>query len=184
MADFLRVQDGLAIEVWSEPEGFTLEECFTAEVVETFYPKGNADIGWLWDGGSFSAPVASVVDLDSLKASLKADVDRAAETERLKYITAGAGQAMTYQEKFAELVAYEADSNPLKANYPMMSAEIGITGSSLTAVAAAIRGAYDLWKLIGGAIEIARLKAKADIDKASTEPAARTAADVTWPSAG
>ena len=71
-----------------------------------------------------------------------------------------------------------AERLAVKANYPIMSAEIGITGSSLTAVAAAIRGAYDLWKPTGGAIAIARLKAKADIDKASTN----TAADVVWPS--
>lgn len=135
------------------------------------------------DGGfpSLGEP-APEMNLDETKASLKAAIDVAAEAERLKYITPGAGQSMTYQEKLAELVRYEADTNPLKADYPMMSAEIGITAGSLTAVAATIRGAYDLWKQIGGAIEIARLQAKANIDKAATEQAARVAANVAWPS--
>lgn len=126
--------------------------------------------------------LAPEIDLATLKASLKADVDAAAERERLKYITPGAGQAMTYQEKFAELVRYEADSNPVKANYPMLSAEIGVTGSSLGAVASAIRSAYDLWKIVGGEIEASRLKAKANIDKAASAAAAVSAAAVTWPS--
>lgn len=119
--------------------------------------------------------------LEGLQAELRAQVDSAAERERLKYITPGAGQAMTYQEKFAEVVRYEADPNPLKENYPMMTAEIGVTGGSLTAVAQAIRAAYDQWKQIGTAIEVVRLTAKAGIDKATTEKAAQAAANVTWP---
>jgi len=141
-------------------------------------------VGWTYEGGRFTAPKPEPIDpidLDVLKGQLKKQIDAAAEAERLKYITAGAGQAMTYQEKFAELVRYEADSDPVKVNYPMMSAEIGITGASLTAVAAAIRGAYDLWKQIGGAIEIARLQAKSAVDKATTEDRVRAASEVTWP---
>jgi len=44
--------------------------------------------------------------LEEVKDALKAKIDEAAELERLKYITPGAGQAMTYQEKVAQAVSY------------------------------------------------------------------------------
>jgi hypothetical protein len=58
MADFLRVQDGVAVEHWSEPQGFTIDKCFTPAVAATFHPMGSASIGWTWDGTKFSAPPA------------------------------------------------------------------------------------------------------------------------------
>lgn len=119
--------------------------------------------------------------LSAMKEHLKSEIDRQAEIERLKYITSGAGQAMTYQEKFSELVAYEGDSNPTKEKYPMMAAEIGITAASLSGVASTIRAAYDLWKKIGSGIEVARLTAKSNIDKAASEKEARAAAEIIWP---
>ncbi|WP_127966446.1 hypothetical protein [Agrobacterium sp. RS6] len=63
----------------------------------------------------------------------------------------------------------------------MMSAEIGITATTLSGVASTIRAAYDLWKKIGSGIEIARLTAKSNIDKAASEKEARAAAEITWP---
>ena len=44
--------------------------------------------------------------LAAKKEQLKASVDAAAENERLKYITAGVGQSMTYTEKFNQAVDY------------------------------------------------------------------------------
>lgn len=73
MADFLRVQNDVAVEAWSEPEGFTIEECFMPEFVETFHPKGSADIGWTWNGSEFSAPADP--SLDELKAAKVAAID-------------------------------------------------------------------------------------------------------------
>ncbi|TAY95872.1 DUF4376 domain-containing protein [Rhizobium ruizarguesonis] len=67
MADFLRVQDGVAVEAWSEPEGFAIDDCFTPEFAETFHPRGSADIGWIWNGSQFSSPAGP--SLDELKAT-------------------------------------------------------------------------------------------------------------------
>jgi len=66
MATYLRVQDGVAVEEWNEPKGFTINECFAPEIVENFYPKGSAEIGWVWDGNNFSKPTVRSTTKDDL----------------------------------------------------------------------------------------------------------------------
>lgn len=119
--------------------------------------------------------------LDELKAELRMTVDAAAEVERARYVTPGSGQAMTYRDKLNELVRYEADTNPVKVDYPILSAEIGITGTSLVNVATKVRSAVARSTAGLQAIDIVRLQAKANITKASTEAAARSAAEAVWP---
>jgi len=122
------------------------------------------------------------VGIDSLKAALKASVDAAAEAERMKYITPGAGQAMTYQQKASEAVMLEDDPAPDPADYPLLSAEVGITAPTLAEVGAVVRAAHGAWILLGAAIEAARLGAKKAIDEAEDQATARAAAEVLWPS--
>ncbi len=122
------------------------------------------------------------VDLDTLKVRLAASIDAAAENERLKYITSGAGQAMTYQRKAEEARACLVATDPQPADYPMLAAEIGITAATLTGVAEVVNAAYQAWLAIGAQIEAARLGAKAAIDAATTADEARAAAEaVVWP---
>ncbi len=132
------------------------------------------------DGGAPTA-VAPQINLDTLKTALKRGVDGTAERERMRYITGGAGQAMTYQRKADEARACLADENPQPADYPMLSAEIGITAATLAGVAEVVNAAYEAWLMIGARIEAARLGAKAAIDAATTAEDARTAAAVSWP---
>lgn len=121
-------------------------------------------------------------DLDAAKAAAKKAIDAAAEEARQRYITPGAGQAMTYQAKSAELARYDTDTNPVKADYPFLSAEIGVTAPSLSAVADVVREALAGWTIVGGAIERARLKAKAGVDAAKTAQEANAiAGKVEWP---
>ena len=116
--------------------------------------------------------------LADLKATLKAKVDRQAEAERGRYITPGAGQAMTYQAKAAEAQRFvEAKGD---GDYPLLTAEVGVTGASLDDVAAVVLGMYGQWQLIGAQIERARLTAKAAIVAAEDEAAAR-AVIPDWP---
>lgn len=119
--------------------------------------------------------------LQQLKISLKSNVDQSAETERLKYITPGAGQAMTYQQKADEAGRYLAASAPNASDYPLLSAEVGITAADISGVAQVIAAAFARWQAIGGAIEAVRLAAKKAIDDATTVDAANAAANVTWP---
>ncbi|QIO64768.1 hypothetical protein [Rhizobium leguminosarum] len=120
--------------------------------------------------------------LEGLKAQLRVSIDFAAEAQRLKYITPGAGQAMTYQAKAAEAKAFLASEDPQQSDYPMLSAEVGITAGNLAAVAQIVASAYAQWQAIGAAIEAARLGGKAAVEAASDATAAQAAADaVTWP---
>lgn len=155
---------------------------------------------WSWDGddyddlawiGGGDKPVLADVEavelpdgLPLLKASLKARLDADAEAERLRYITAGAGQAMTYQQKAAEAAACLADPEPDPADYPLLAAEIGITAETLAGVATVVHGQHQAWRVIGGLIEGARLNGKKEIDAAPTAEAAQAAFDaVEWPAA-
>lgn len=133
--------------------------------------------------------------LDDTKEALKARVDAAAENERLKYITNGVGQSMTYQTKFEQAVDYSkkyaahiADPKnvtpPDENEYPLLQASIGIDGSSMIEVAETVTYAFAIWEKIGAAIEGIRLKAKAAIADAKTEEAAQAVfASIKWPNA-
>ncbi|MCD1644332.1 hypothetical protein [Aurantimonas coralicida] len=122
-----------------------------------------------------------IPDLATRKAELKAAIDAAAEAERLKYVTAGAGQSMTYQEKAAEAARLADDPSPDPADYPMLAAEIGITAATLADVAATVAANRAAWRTIGAAIEGARLGTKAAVDAAETVDDAEAAALVAWP---
>lgn len=133
------------------------------------------------DPRPFARPV---LDLIVVKAQLKRAVDDAAEIERLKYITGGAGQAMTYARKTDEArrveaaIAAEEDVQP--ADYPLLAASLGIDGSTIAEVAAVIIAMDAAWAQIGAAIEAARLGAKQAIDAADDEATARAVAPA-WP---
>lgn len=125
-----------------------------------------------------------VVPLSLLEAkqALKHDIDSQAEVQRLKYITPGAGQAMTYSQKADEARRCIDAIDPDAADYPLLAAEIGITASTLVGVAQVIAAANAEWVQIGAAIEAARLSTKMAIAAAETEEAARAAAAaVVWP---
>ncbi|KAB2679840.1 hypothetical protein [Brucella tritici] len=126
------------------------------------------------------API--VADMARVRSELKARVDAAAEVERLKYITPGDGQAMTYQQKVTEAQALKAASNPQASDYPLLSSEVGITAETLSDVADIVLAAFAMWQQIGAAIESIRLGAKRDIDTAADEATARAIVDaIEWP---
>lgn len=123
-----------------------------------------------------------IVDrLARAKERRKSTIDAEAERQRLRWITPGAGQAMTYQAKVDEARALAVDGEEADpAHYPMLSAEIGITGATLQEVAGVVIGAYQQWQAIGAAIEAARLGGKRAVDLAeSVEDVA--AVTITWP---
>ncbi|MBB3608682.1 hypothetical protein [Rhizobium sp. BK602] len=120
--------------------------------------------------------------LAQLKDRLRSLVDAEAEAERLKYITPGVGQSMTYQQKAAEASRYLAATDPDAADYPLLSAEVGITAEDIAGVAAIVDAAFRQWQAIGSAIEAVRLGAKAQITAAADADAANVAyAAISWP---
>ena len=126
-------------------------------------------------------PHRCYVTLDALKSALRQAIDEAAETERARWITLGAGQAMTYQAKAIEAAAISSDPSPDPAGYPLLAAEIGITAPDLAGVAAVVLAQHAAWTAAGAAIEAARLSGKADVTAAADATAARAAAVVIWP---
>lgn len=123
-------------------------------------------------------PYGRYVTLGELKQGLKIAVDAGAETERLRYITGGAGQAMTYARKVDQARAVQAMADPV--DFPLLSASIGIDGEDIQAVAATVLAMDAAWELIGAAIEAARLGAKRAIDLAETAEDARAVVPA-WP---
>lgn len=119
--------------------------------------------------------------LADLKTVLRKQIDAAAEATRQLYITPGAGQAMTYLIKAQEAAAYLANQ---PGDYPILSAEVGITGADLSEVAAIVAAAHAQWTIIGASIEATRLGGKAAVTAAEDHAAAMAVLDhLAWPSA-
>ncbi|WP_345819942.1 hypothetical protein ABC766_27310 [Methylobacterium fujisawaense] len=156
--------------------------------------------GWTYDGANFAAPVAAPppavtpAELAAMKADLKRRVDTAAEELRLSLITPGSGQAMEYQEAYAQAQAALAASGEIKpADYPMLAATIGVdfdpeTGKpavDVLGVARSVKAAYEAFLVAGAAIRGARLLAKAEIDAAADADHAQAVfAAIAWSELG
>lgn len=183
---FARIDNGIAAEIVDLAAGQTPDALFHPEIAAQFVEATNeAAPGWRYSDGVFSAPEPlPVADLAAIKTALKQQIDAQAESERGKYLTAGAGQALTYQRKTQEAldyqaaVAFEEEIDP--AHFPMLAASLGIDGETLADVAAVVMAMDAAWAKIGAAIERARLSAKAAIDVAVDEETARAVVPV-WP---
>lgn len=136
---------------------------------------------WMMSGGVIKPPIIIAPTLPEAKDILKAQIDDEAESARLRYITGGAGQAMTYQQKAAEAAACLSEVDPQSVDYPLLAAEIGITAETLLGVAQVVFEAHQGWRQVGGIIEALRLSAKQAVDSAETEEGAQIAALVEWP---
>lgn len=122
--------------------------------------------------------------LVQLKDRLKRWVDTSAETERKRYITPGEGQAMTYQRKVEEAKRAVLEEEPVEADYPMLSASLGIDGETVKQVAVVVLSMDASWAAIGSAIEKVRMGAKKAIDDALTaEDATEAVNAISWPMA-
>ena len=119
--------------------------------------------------------------LDLAKERLSLEIDAAAEQQRLRWITPGAGQALVYTQKAAEAARAVVDPSPTAETYPLLAASRA--GSETIAdVANVVLETQALWVRIAAEIEAARLGGKAAIAAAATAAAARAAADaVAWP---
>jgi len=142
---------------------------------EAFMPltQGVVDAGWVEVTGQWP-PTTS---LKSIKEGLCAEVDDEAEAARLRYITGGSGQAAVYVIKAAQADAYKADGYPADTTaYPMVAAEVGISGATAKAVADLIITTRDAWLTIASQIEAERLGATGSVGTINVA-ADRTAAE-------
>ena len=121
-------------------------------------------------------------------AAAKERIEKAAEGQRMRYLTGGTGKAMTYQAKHDEARAYAADPDPQPADYPFAAAEAAVRGITLAAMIGLWQTNIAAWAtVLGPAIEAAEHQAKLSVDTAvaAKDAAALAAAGVVaWPANG
>jgi len=129
--------------------------------------------------------------IKSIKSEGSARIDSAAERARLKYITTGSGQALVYDLKRNELLAYDKvisdGGSPIAINYPLMNERAARKGVTLDAVATEWRAKVTEWIAIAAQIEGLREGAKDAIDAVADTPTAESEIEfivngITWPS--
>lgn len=133
------------------------------------------------DAGAPSLAIAKAVALQQ--------VDRAAETARLRFLTPGSGQALEYQATEVEARAYAAagylEFDP--ETYPFLQAERlavqAATGAlpEAQATAQAVIAQADAWRQAGSAIKAFRRAAKLRIEAATAQAEIQAALQITWP---
>jgi hypothetical protein len=120
----------------------------------------------------------SPVDLAEVKTAMSARIDEDAEACRARFITPGAGQAMTYLRKEMEARLWHAEA-PV-SSYPFLAAEAEATGKPIAELVAIVVAAADAWAVTGAAIEAARRKAKLALAAAGNLAEIAAAAAVDW----
>ncbi len=141
------------------------------------------------------AQAAAIVDgfdpMAPVKTEYNKKIDADAEAVRLRYITSGAGMAMTYQEKFAQAQAVstmgEQAANAMtqadrELQFPTLSASVGIEAATLWQCAELVLGKYAQFAALSLTIERRRLSGKAAVNAATTGAEAKAAYEgITWP---
>lgn len=134
--------------------------------------------------------VRSERSLDAVKTEYMGRVDADAEGIRQKYVTPGAGMAMTYQEKHAQARAVDAlgqtAANALaeaerEDQFPTLSASVGIEGATLWDCAQLVIQKYEQFADLSRIIERTRLQGKKAISDASDVQGVKSAYEaITW----
>lgn len=114
-------------------------------------------------------------DLDEVKESAIAEVNAQIGRARQTFITVLPGQDMIYLRKEAEARAYLAASDPTLADYPMISAEVGVTAETAYQVAQVWIYMTQSWQAVAASLEAIRLTATNAIAAAADEAAVAVA---------
>lgn len=129
--------------------------------------------------------------LNSAKRQAIAAVNQTAESIRLRYLTPGAGMALTYQEKFAQANAVysmgEQAANAMSEadrlqQFPILARSVGLERETLWACAMLVLERYQQFNEVAGVIEATRLSGVAAIKAATTVHGVQEAHEaVAWP---
>lgn len=145
-----------------------------------------------------AAVTAYIEGIDPAAAALTASkreaiaaVNQAAESVRLRYLTPGAGMALTYQEKFAQANAVyslgEQAANAMSEadrlqQFPILARSVGVERETLYACAALVLERYQQFNEVAGVIEANRLMGIAAIKAANTVQGVQAAHEaIAWP---
>jgi len=141
-------------------------------------------------------------ELNNLKSQAKRDIDRQAESQRMKYMSKGEGKAAVYLEKIKEADRYRADAiteaaaypagadqvvldgktleSIISERYPLLASTIGIDGDTLEDVVVVIETMRGQWKAIAADIERKGKLAQKAVDDAATGAEIEGAKNVAW----
>ena len=114
-------------------------------------------------------PAEVAADLDESKAAAAASVNTAIGLVRRKFVTDIPGQDMLYLRKEAEAIRWLSDPAPDLASFPLISAEIGITGEDGDQIAQVWVNMADLWSGVAAQLETLRLGHIAQIEVAADQ---------------
>ena len=103
------------------------------------------------------------------KAEVIARVNVAVTAARRLYVTELPGQEMVYMAKETEALRYLSLPAPDLAEYPLLSAEVGITAPSAHELAQIWANMGALWRSAAAQIEAMRMTALIAIDTAQSE---------------
>ena len=176
----------------------TITHYFYDETTFEFESKAELDDGIVFSDTNFTLDDPGAYDVDTHTATFTGGVgpwdiavridpfsekkeeayrqiDKQSERTRQKYITAGAGQAMIYQEKGDEAADYITAGYPVSlVGYPLIQAEVNATGKTATDAADDIISMRTAWIVVGAQIEEIRLTGK----KAVTDAVDQTGIDL------
>lgn len=107
--------------------------------------------------------------IDAVKQNYLNKVLLAMSDIRAKFITALPGQDMIYLKKEGEAKSYLASENPNLSDYPLISAEIGVTAPTAYEVAQIWVQLSYMWAVTASELEKVRLTCVNAINEASTE---------------
>ena len=138
-----------------------------------------------------AAALAAFDIAGAMKSELRAKVDADAERVRLRYITPGAGMAMTYIEKrdqanavhgMGQQAANALTEQERTEQFPTLAASVGLEAQTLWDCAILVIQRAEAWATLSNAIERTRFAGKKAISDASDAAAARAAYEaITWP---
>lgn len=116
--------------------------------------------------------VKSFESLEHARAHYIKEIDRVAEESRANVITAAPGQAMSYEAKYQE-----ASRWPNNPPFPWLEGEAQALSMTVEAVKDSVLLARQQWEGLGVTIEAARLKAKKDVNQASSAASMKQATE-------
>ena len=108
------------------------------------------------------------VSIEPMKAEAKASLAAAISAARSAMITTRPGQEMIYLAKEAEARAWLADPEPVSSDYPLISAEVGITAPTAAELAQLWLNMGALWRGAAARLEALRMTVCAAIAAAET----------------
>lgn len=117
----------------------------------------------------------SLARLPEIKLKALRFVDEECSKVRSSYVTDISGQEMIYTMKRDEVVAYLNDSDPILSDYPLISAEIGITATTAYEVAQIYINMSYMFTQALAALENIRLIAVSTINSATEKTGVDTA---------